>query len=447
MLIEQAIFTSARTARADGYQLVAHSSGISEPVANELTVWGPSHDSLIDPSGRTPSTSFFRLSNGQFCIARTVAGGAEFSGRGGPVVYTHFLVASPELLARFSNNPFALVRAAAATGAMRPRDPLPVELDPLRIGGRAAAADMALVAQLARNPGPAAIGTLVQAALSSDRLAIGGRAGCEALVAGLFSVLPIECRTEFSFTTGLKISPARPVRLAALPVDRAIWPAIDRQGYTLADLDAQGASECSSWQGWAGFVAAVLAAGKLSTLSAELERARPWLTCDKLDLVGKQANAALHVTPRPPAEETKGVHVEAKRSPANAAVPFVEKRADASHARRQEMIHTVKNYAIKGTVEELAETLAGQPPEVLELLERIDDLVFTAIGGDERALVELEVLWPTVAGELEPAVIEQSREQYLRSALTIWGECVEGNIRRPERAVAAIDVLCVLFEQ
>ena len=46
--------------------------------------------------------------------------------------------------------------------------------------------------------------------------------------------------------------------------------------------------------------------------------------------------------------------------------------------------------------DELADTLAAQPPEVLELLERIDDLVFTAISGDDRALAELEVLWPTV---------------------------------------------------
>jgi hypothetical protein len=85
-------------------------------------------------------------------------------------------------------------------------------------------------------------------------------------------------------------------------------------------------------------------------------------------------------------------------------------------------------------------------PEVLELLERIDDLVFSAIAGDDRAVTELEVLWPAVIAELDDCLVEQSREQYLRCALSICRECVDGDDERPERAVAAIDVLCVLFE-
>ncbi len=413
MLIEQAIFTSARTDRADGYQLVARSGGLSETAAHELALWGPSHDSLADPSGRTGSTNFFRLSEGRFCVSRTSAGGAEFSGRGGAVVYTHFLVVPPEVLARFANNPFALVRAVAATGALRVRDPIPSELDPLRLGGRSAASDLALLAQLARNPGPAAVATLVQTALASDRLAIWGRAGCEALVAGLFSLLPVECRTEFSFATGLKLSPARPVRLAALPPDRASWPAIDRAGYTLLDLDSHLAAE-STWDGWAGFVAKVLAAGKLSSLAAELERPRPWLTCEKLDAIGKQATAALSSGQPASAGEARRVRPEPQPANTQPSNPFVQQRADAAHARREKLVQAVKNHAIKGTVEELAEALASQPPKVVELLERIDDLVFAAIGGDERALSELEVLWPTAAGELDAVVVEQSREQYLR---------------------------------
>ena len=78
----------------------------------------------------------------------------------------------------------------------------------------------------------------------------------------------------------------------------------------------------------------------------------------------------------------------------------------------------------KSSLEGLAEALAAQPPEVLELLERIDDLVFAAIAGDGGALAELEVLWPVAAEELDDELVEQSREQYLRCALSIWTECV-----------------------
>jgi len=72
--------------------------------------------------------------------------------------------------------------------------------------------------------------------------------------------------------------------------------------------------------------------------------------------------------------------------------------------------------------------------------------VFAAISGDNCALAELEVLWPTVASELDASLVEQSREQYLRCALSICSDSVQGEMRRPQRAAAAIDVLCVLFD-
>jgi len=49
--------------------------------------------------------------------------------------------------------------------------------------------------------------------------------------------------------------------------------------------------------------------------------------------------------------------------------------------------------------------------------------------------------------ELDEDLVEQSREQYLRCALSICSECVEDGVQRPEQAAAAIDVLCVLFEE
>ena len=75
--------------------------------------------------------------------------------------------------------------------------------------------------------------------------------------------------------------------------------------------------------------------------------------------------------------------------------------------------------------DQLADKLAGQPAEVLELLERIDDLVFDAISGDHQALAELEVLWPLATTQLDETLVEQSREQYLRCALSICSDFSE----------------------
>ena len=63
--------TSTQTDRAEGYQLVSRSPGLSEDDACELAVWGPSHDSLLEQPGHRASTNFHRLSSGAYCVSRT----------------------------------------------------------------------------------------------------------------------------------------------------------------------------------------------------------------------------------------------------------------------------------------------------------------------------------------------------------------------------------------
>jgi GTPase-associated protein 1 len=449
VLIEQAIFTSAHTDRTQGYQLIGRSPGLSDGDARELALWGPSHDSLVETSLAPASTNFHKLASGAYCVSRTTLAGAEFSGRGGAQVYTQFLVVPSEVLARFANNPFAILRAATASGALGVYDSIPETLEPLRLGGRSAVVDLGLMAQLARNPGPAAMATLIQAVLASDRLALASETPADQLLAGLFSALPVECRTEFSFSTGLKFSPSRPVRVSTLPSDPSSWRGIARQGVTLLNLDAAEMSDIYCWEGWAGCVAQILGTSRLSLLAAELEPARPWLNLTNIQVLADQVRAKLRPASldrvnseaarvQPPADKVVAASVQAG---------IGERRADGAHSRLDGTLAVVAGYAPKCGIDDLVATLAAQPAEVLELLERIDDLVFAAIGGDDRALTELEVLWPAATAELDADLVEQSREQYLRCALSIWSECVQGEVQRPERAVAAIDVLCVLFDQ
>ena len=153
-LIEQAVFTSAETDRSAGYQVVATSPGVREADAQELAVWGPSHDALLDSSPGAVSFNFHPLSSGNYCVGRTVPSGWEYSGRGGARVYTQCLIVSPGVLLRFACNPFALIRAALAGGALRLYREVPKTLEPLRLAGRAAPVDLTLLARLAANPGP-----------------------------------------------------------------------------------------------------------------------------------------------------------------------------------------------------------------------------------------------------------------------------------------------------
>lgn len=85
------------------------------------------------------------------------------------------------------------------------------------------------------------------------------------------------------------------------------------------------------------------------------------------------------------------------------------------------------------------------PAAVQELLEHLDDVVYGAINCRPDSLAELTVLWPSLVQHLGPEQLEESREQYLRFALSIWDEYLAD----PEclgRASAALDVLCLLFD-
>lgn len=445
MLIEQAIFTSAKTERAQGYQLVGRSPGLSDADARDLAVWGPSHDSLQGSSGSRGSTNFFQLASGHYCVSRTSTAGAEYSGRGGEVVHTRFLVVPPEVLARFANNPFTLLRAATAIGAMEVVTPVSERLEPLRLGGRSAPVDMGLLAHLARDPGPAVMATLVQTALASDRLAVAAQVPSEQLLAGLMNLLPIECRTEFSFTTGLKSSPSRPVRVSALPDEEAGWKTIARGGVTLLDLREPSLVADVHWEGWAGCVAQILQSGKFSLLASQLEQSRPWLNSSNLTMLSDQVQAHLAASGRSRPARSAAKNVAPPEPELSRDNDMATERFEAAHERQAGPLVEHASSAMSQQTSQPA-TAPGEVPEILELLERIDDLIFSAISGDDRAVTELEVLWPAVVAELDDDLVEQSREQYLRCALSICRECVEGEDERPERAVAAIDVLCVLFD-
>lgn len=84
-------------------------------------------------------------------------------------------------------------------------------------------------------------------------------------------------------------------------------------------------------------------------------------------------------------------------------------------------------------------------PDTQELLELLDDVVYGAIDCRPDSLVELSALWPGLVAKLGPEQLDESREQYLRFALSIWDDYVI-NPQCALRAAAALDVLCLLFE-
>lgn len=92
--------------------------------------------------------------------------------------------------------------------------------------------------------------------------------------------------------------------------------------------------------------------------------------------------------------------------------------------------------------------LAADSPEVVAQLELLDDAVFDAIQGKAAALATLHFLWPLLKCRLGESLLAESREQYVRYALAVWNEPVAGEDNHdPVRAVNALEVLCVLFDE
>lgn len=461
MQIEQAIFTSARTEHAAGYQLVARSPGVTAEQARELAVWGPSHDALNTQRDEQSSVNFHRLACGTFCVSKTVASGQEHGSRGGTRVYTQFLLVPPTVLARFANNPFAVLRAAWAKGVLAVHEHPPADLKSFTLAGRSAAVDEGLLAQLADEWGPHGVATLVAAALLPGIKLLAGISHYETLLGGLLHCFPVECRTELTFTTGLRFSPRRPFQLAPLAGDAAEGHRAARhEGVTLVDLSPSNGLAEAEPVGWAAYVAEIVRTDQLPRLVANLQQARPGLRLDELNGLGEQLLRQLRLEPaivaqdveRPPQPREQAAHGAERLFRTDR--PIRRNSVDASSVSRQ------SSSGIDGALSAGAKLAPGlafaagsganvhtvADPAVLELLEQLDDVVYEAINGPSTATEKVAPRWAQLSLRLKPSMLSALREQYLRYALSLWDASVDEAVRRPERAIGVLDVLAVLFK-
>ena len=81
------------------------------------------------------------------------------------------------------------------------------------------------------------------------------------------------------------------------------------------------------------------------------------------------------------------------------------------------------------------------------LLEALDDVVFSAVRGDTDALLQAHTLWPQVVAAIGWELVEESREQYLRFAIDITRRFENDNTRKPEHAVAALEIISLLTKE
>lgn len=463
MLIEQAVFTSARTDRGRGYHLVATSPGVRPEDARQLTAWAPAHGSLCGPGGDAQSVNFHPLASGSICISRSTAAGAEYSGRPGPRVYTQFFLVPPDILSRFANNPLALLRAARLHGALKLYDPVPAMLPAFDLPGRTAAVDEGLLVELTERLGPRRAAWLLEQALQADTLVLVNVEHAESLLAGLLNCLPVECRPELSFATGLVYSPRRPFRISVVEADTAEQHRLARQpGAKLFDLADEPPADFIP-AGWAAYLEEAIGSDRLTAVVAELNRARPGLRLSDLAWLSDQLRSRLRAAASAPAAsshfaEPPAPHIVRPLLPvrrdSTAEAPNasdIRRRSHSPHKniaapRTSELSPELPRSSRSMSMKSPSSLLGVTSTDLLDKLERLDDLVFDTINGRQPALEELTQLWPQLIAELPRELWAESREQYLRYAIGLWETSLAGGVRDPQWAVAALDVLAVLFD-
>ena len=240
MRVEQALFTSLRGERLDGYQLAATSPGVDAELARRLTPWGPAHDSLLDPSPGARSINFHPLTDDLFALSKTTRQGEEYSGRGGGRIVTHFFLLNRETLARFANHPLAVLRAVVAAGRTRIPDPLPKRLSPFPLVGRAVGWEGD---DRASDFDPQALDSLADLVRNQSPAAVICEGPAEAWLKALYARLTTEERLLLSFTTGLRPTACRPFLVSAMPDDPALVRQSQRTGGAVIHLTPQAVAQ------------------------------------------------------------------------------------------------------------------------------------------------------------------------------------------------------------
>ncbi len=86
----------------------------------------------------------------------------------------------------------------------------------------------------------------------------------------------------------------------------------------------------------------------------------------------------------------------------------------------------------------------GHSDQECELLEQLDDVMFSAITGNAEALLKARTMWPEVIDEYGWDLVEESRSQYLRCAIDAMTQEDSEDAESIDRATMVAEVIELL---
>lgn len=219
--VERALFGSSNQGSIEGYQLLYWTEGVDAKTTKELSQWAPTRMGTQDESKW--SVQIFHSANGRACVSRTFVAGREYSQRGGVNVATAFLMLEPSHWARYDFDALAVFHIGMALGYLRWTQPVKKSLLPEAVlpvqppMNSEEYCQLHSISDLSNFP----IDEIADRLQRGDRIALVGANDAICLISQLITLMPLETRRRFSFTTGLPLSIHRPFQLHCL--DRAIF--------------------------------------------------------------------------------------------------------------------------------------------------------------------------------------------------------------------------------
>jgi hypothetical protein len=165
--------------------------------------------------------------------------------------------------------------------------------------GRASLVKEAELARLCQLLGPEHLASLVCAALKTRCLGVTVDMSPTRLFGTLLDLLPLSLRLEFSCTTGLKVSPQRPVRLAILPDNREEQrQAIRVARLTHVDLSSDLPAKYAPKGGWPLLIYDILRSRQFSNVTQVVQATAHAVESDS-DLLAEQVRQQFESTSEP----------------------------------------------------------------------------------------------------------------------------------------------------
>ncbi len=272
--IDQAIFTSTRSATGEGYSLAGASAGISGGEKTELTQRSPSHDSLSNTSETAVALSSYRLSTtGRYCVVHSKYAGAEQSARGRRI-YSHMVLLDQGHYGQFDNNPVVVHAALVAAVGDLPILKAPARLEPLVLQATDCGSDHWITERpKLQQYNASLVGNILQVLLNRQRLIVLGVREALGLLEWTFLALPVRLAQDVSTTIGLKFSPSRPVQLTFTDqMNSRIRRAIMGQQIEILDTQASHPASETPLSRWVDLIGQWRSRGRFAEISTLTSR-------------------------------------------------------------------------------------------------------------------------------------------------------------------------------